>query len=267
MLHAVAATLRVSDLQIGIRFLSHVPHSTGELRAALFCLGQSEMTPTRYRDGHTMTSHEQPVLYSVDLRGCTALSDLGPEAVTASFVQRAQGRRRDRGGDPVASFSRRGTDLRADPRGVACRPAHLARDRDGQHRHLFLFGQAEEPRRHRRAGTGIRRGRGVGPGDSPCRWALPAARRTPLGSSSPAWRPASASSACCDCRGRRPISCCPSPGCRRRSPWACSALPRCRLKPRWPAAERTRWRFVLGRFSHTPCPGAPAFSARPAARR
>ena len=38
-----------------------------------------------------MTSHEQPVLYSVDLRGCTALSELGPEAVTTAFVQALKG--------------------------------------------------------------------------------------------------------------------------------------------------------------------------------
>jgi S-adenosylmethionine decarboxylase proenzyme len=30
---------------------------------------------------------EQPTLYSVDLRGCTAMSALAPETVTAAFVQ------------------------------------------------------------------------------------------------------------------------------------------------------------------------------------
>lgn len=33
-----------------------------------------------------MVFHEQPVLYSVDLRGCTAMSALAPESVTAAFV-------------------------------------------------------------------------------------------------------------------------------------------------------------------------------------
>jgi len=33
-----------------------------------------------------MVLHEQPVLYSVDLKGCTAISALTPEAVTAAFV-------------------------------------------------------------------------------------------------------------------------------------------------------------------------------------
>jgi S-adenosylmethionine decarboxylase len=33
-----------------------------------------------------MDFHEQPVLYSVDLRGCTAMSNLAPEIVTAAFV-------------------------------------------------------------------------------------------------------------------------------------------------------------------------------------
>ena len=33
-----------------------------------------------------MVLHEQPVLYSVDLRNCTAMSALLPEAVTASFI-------------------------------------------------------------------------------------------------------------------------------------------------------------------------------------
>lgn len=33
-----------------------------------------------------MGFHEQPVLYSVDLRGCTAMSALAPETVTAAFV-------------------------------------------------------------------------------------------------------------------------------------------------------------------------------------
>jgi S-adenosylmethionine decarboxylase len=31
-------------------------------------------------------AHEQPVLYSVDLRGCTAMSALAPEMVAAIFV-------------------------------------------------------------------------------------------------------------------------------------------------------------------------------------
>jgi hypothetical protein len=30
--------------------------------------------------------HEQPVLYSVDLRGCTAMFALAPETVSATFV-------------------------------------------------------------------------------------------------------------------------------------------------------------------------------------
>lgn len=33
-----------------------------------------------------MVFHEQPVLYSVDLTGCTAMSALAPETVTAAFV-------------------------------------------------------------------------------------------------------------------------------------------------------------------------------------
>lgn len=33
-----------------------------------------------------MESREQPVLYSVDLSGCEAMSALAPEAVTATFV-------------------------------------------------------------------------------------------------------------------------------------------------------------------------------------
>src|ERR1700722_13610736 len=33
-----------------------------------------------------MDFHEQPVLYSVDLSGCAAMSAVAPEAVTASFV-------------------------------------------------------------------------------------------------------------------------------------------------------------------------------------
>lgn len=33
-----------------------------------------------------MSLHEQPVLYSVDFRECTALSDLTPEAITATFI-------------------------------------------------------------------------------------------------------------------------------------------------------------------------------------
>jgi len=32
-------------------------------------------------------AHEQPVLYSVDLRGCTAVSALAPETVAAAFVR------------------------------------------------------------------------------------------------------------------------------------------------------------------------------------
>lgn len=34
-----------------------------------------------------MTLHEQPVLYSVDLRGCTGLANLGPEAAATAFAQ------------------------------------------------------------------------------------------------------------------------------------------------------------------------------------
>lgn len=33
-----------------------------------------------------MIFHEQPVLYSADLRGCTAMPALAPESVTATFV-------------------------------------------------------------------------------------------------------------------------------------------------------------------------------------
>lgn len=33
-----------------------------------------------------MGSHDQPVLYSVDLLGCSAVADLVPEAITAAFV-------------------------------------------------------------------------------------------------------------------------------------------------------------------------------------
>ena len=33
-----------------------------------------------------MVCHEQPMLYSVDLHGCTAMSALDPERVTATFV-------------------------------------------------------------------------------------------------------------------------------------------------------------------------------------
>lgn len=33
-----------------------------------------------------MALHERPVLYSVDLQGCTAMSALAPETVTAAFV-------------------------------------------------------------------------------------------------------------------------------------------------------------------------------------
>jgi S-adenosylmethionine decarboxylase len=34
----------------------------------------------------SMRDHEQPVLYLVDLTGCTAMSALAPETVTATFV-------------------------------------------------------------------------------------------------------------------------------------------------------------------------------------
>jgi S-adenosylmethionine decarboxylase proenzyme len=34
----------------------------------------------------TMTVHEQPMLYSVDLRECEALATLTPDAITAAFV-------------------------------------------------------------------------------------------------------------------------------------------------------------------------------------
>jgi S-adenosylmethionine decarboxylase len=38
-----------------------------------------------------MVLHEQPTLYSVDLEGCTAISALAPETVTAAFVQALEG--------------------------------------------------------------------------------------------------------------------------------------------------------------------------------
>ena len=38
-----------------------------------------------------MILHEQPILYSVDLRGCTAIADLSPDAVAAAFVKTMQG--------------------------------------------------------------------------------------------------------------------------------------------------------------------------------
>lgn len=38
-----------------------------------------------------MILHEQPILYSVDLKGCTAIADLSPEAVAAAFVKTLQG--------------------------------------------------------------------------------------------------------------------------------------------------------------------------------
>jgi S-adenosylmethionine decarboxylase len=34
-----------------------------------------------------MNLHEHPMLYSVDLQGCTAMSTLAPETVTAAFVE------------------------------------------------------------------------------------------------------------------------------------------------------------------------------------
>ena len=37
-----------------------------------------------------MILHEQPVLYSVDLSGCRAMSALAPETVTAAFVTALQ---------------------------------------------------------------------------------------------------------------------------------------------------------------------------------
>jgi S-adenosylmethionine decarboxylase proenzyme len=37
-----------------------------------------------------MILHEQPILYSVDLSGCTAMAALDPEAVTAAFVAALQ---------------------------------------------------------------------------------------------------------------------------------------------------------------------------------
>jgi S-adenosylmethionine decarboxylase len=36
-------------------------------------------------------SHEPPVLYSVDLRGCTAMPALSPERITATFVSALEG--------------------------------------------------------------------------------------------------------------------------------------------------------------------------------
>jgi len=33
-----------------------------------------------------MASHEQPVLYSVDLKGCTAMSALAPDVISSAFV-------------------------------------------------------------------------------------------------------------------------------------------------------------------------------------
>jgi S-adenosylmethionine decarboxylase len=38
-----------------------------------------------------MASHQQPVLYSVDLTECTAMSALAPETVTATFVDALKG--------------------------------------------------------------------------------------------------------------------------------------------------------------------------------
>lgn len=37
-----------------------------------------------------MTTHGQPVLYSVDLNGCAAMAALAPESVTAAFVEALQ---------------------------------------------------------------------------------------------------------------------------------------------------------------------------------
>ena len=37
-----------------------------------------------------MTSHEPPVLYSVDLNGCATIAALAPESVTAAFVSALQ---------------------------------------------------------------------------------------------------------------------------------------------------------------------------------
>lgn len=44
------------------------------------------MSSMRYLLRRGMVFHEKPVLYSVDLRGCTAMSALAPETVTATFV-------------------------------------------------------------------------------------------------------------------------------------------------------------------------------------
>ena len=37
-----------------------------------------------------MTTHDRPVLYSVDLNGCAAMAALAPEGVTAAFVDALQ---------------------------------------------------------------------------------------------------------------------------------------------------------------------------------
>src|SRR5688572_16570046 len=55
-------------------------------RPRLFCFEQASMVAAQYLCRRGMSFHEQPVLYSVDLSGCTAMSALTPETVTATFV-------------------------------------------------------------------------------------------------------------------------------------------------------------------------------------
>ena len=161
------------------------------------------------------------------------------------------------------AFPGHGADLRADPAGVARGPAHLAGDRHGEHRHLFVLDQARRAWRPSRSSDG----RSAPP---PCR-----SRRSPRadGHAPLPTRAADfvlrgvagslgffASAAPALDRGARRAPA--HSRCRRGRRRGCSAPRRCPSRRRWPAAGPTPSRSASGPSSPIRCRGGPALRRR-----
>ncbi len=115
-----------------------------------------------------MTTHEQPVLYSVDLNGCAAMAALAPESVTAAFVDALQ----SAGATVVQTMSHNFPGA-----GLTCvlilSESHAVlhtwpETGDGEHRHLLVLDQAQEPGGDRSTRPILRRHHHVRAGDSSC---------------------------------------------------------------------------------------------------
>ena len=190
-----------------------------------------------------------PASFSADLSGCALV---GGRPATRS--RSCSSTRFDRPAARSSTWCRTPFParayLRVDPARVARGAAHLARDRHGQHRHLFVHAAAEE------RGGDSALGRCLGARQVSIQEIARAdgharSRHRRRVASRCAWPPGrSACSACSGCRGSADTRlAADDPVAGGRRPRRCSARRRCPSKRRWRAAAPTPWRCASPRSS------------------